>query len=126
MPIKWKPTSKMLVKEGRDAKRALAAWHPVNNGQEPAYGYPFKANQTLTRNVFLYAANLGQKRGLLPDGCLAVWSCWGWTEGKANTAWINFGKPGMADPITVKIENLNAWPAPPVETEEAPEWAMAA
>mgnify|MGYP001569842914 CR=1 FL=1 len=125
MPKKWKPTAKMLVKEGTEAKRALAAWHKVAAAGEPYFNTPYKANRGLARNVYLYAAALGQKRGALP-GDLDGWTCWGWNQPKADKAWINFGKPGMADPVTVELKNLTAWPAPPVETEEAPEWAMAA
>lgn len=125
MPKKWKPTAPALVKAGAMAKRALAAWHKVKAAGEPHFNTPYKANHGLTRNVYLYAAAMGQKRGLLPAE-LGGWTCWGWAAGMAAAA-VAFGKPGMTEPVLVQIGNLNAWPAPPVETmEEETKWQMAA
>lgn len=126
MPKKWTPTTPWLKKAMTGAKRALAAWHKVKAAGEPHFNTPYKANHGLARNVYLYAAALGHKRGLLPEN-LGGWTCWGWMPGEP-AAWINFGKPGMAEPIVVAIGNLTAWPAPPVEEieEEVAPWPMAA
>lgn len=128
MPKKWKPSCPWIKKEQAQAKRALSAWHKIAAAGEPCFAKPMGANHSLTRNVYLYAAALGQKRGQLPEN-LGAWSCWGWfpVVGGKPMEWalIKFAKAGMAEPIVVKIENLLAWPAPAVE-EEAPEMAMAA
>lgn len=125
MPKKWKPTCPWIKKEQAQAKRALGAWHPVNNGQEPAFRYAGKV-RALARNVYLYAAAIGQKRGLLPAE-LGAWSCWGWAPGMKAAA-IYFGEPGKPGmPIVVQIGNLEAWPAPPAEeTIEEAAWQIAA
>lgn len=114
----WKPTCAWVKKERAASNRALRGYQAVQSQQDPVWRTPFNSNAKYARVLYLYAAAMGQKLGLLPQD-LGGWSASGYPfEGEAK---VMFGKPGSAKAVTVMVRNLDAWPAPAVEETEAPE-----
>ena len=126
----FKPKSPNMRKWGAEATRARNKWHAVDSADQPKLsqkqGTPFEnawerrdrdnANRAL-RAIVLYAAAIGQKRGVLPLD-LSAW------EASSNFDYSGFGnlqasvlvvfRDGACE-VPIRVDNLDWKPAEPVE-----------
>ncbi len=108
---KFKVTAPWLKKAGAAHKRALSAWYRLP--PEFACRAPYTMKEKAGEALYLYAAALGMKRGLLPVS-LGGWSAYTAGPTEEGTAEVRFCEPGKP-PVLVELKHLHAWPAPAIE-----------
>ena len=127
----FKPKSPNMRKWGAEATRAFNKWHAVDSADQPkiekkgsvwesrdrdSAAMRANANRAL-RAIVLYAAAIGQKRGVLPLD-LSAW------EASSNFDYSGFGNlqasvlvvfRNGACKVPIRVDNLDWKPAEPVE-----------
>lgn len=120
----FKPTSSWIKKDMAAAKRAFNAktFAEIRNGLEPGMNLtwvPIGVNKTTKAyrkemaNLYLYAAELGKKKGLLPDNCSGFTA--GGSPPKDGKATVYFTNATNGRSAVVQLENLDWVPAPAIE-----------
>lgn len=141
MTKKFKPTCPWIKKERAAEKRALNSWYRLKNAVgdpgfatsiQPYGGAKLRKIYQKHNDLVLYAAALGQKRGLLPAD-LTNWSGvanWAGDDGvvtfrqiSGNVDFKNYGKAvtylkTAGEPVKIELANLE-WTPEPIELEAA-------
>jgi len=112
--------SEWYRKEVAAHKRALNGPQKMRNGMEPfwkkpAMYYGGNRNELGLEKLVLYAAALGQMRGLLPAD-LGRWEGAVVNYDGGDDAQVHFAKGHAAKAsVVIELHNLKAWPEPAVE-----------